>query len=210
MNHDEQPLPEEEFILLFNGRPVGQNELLKCKLSEFLLKIYYNCQYRKCEQKTESKFYYLSIDYDWFELFHYSSHPLQKNINKTFNDRERFNFDFPSNIFLKWDYLIYEEEKGIQKLLNPLNTKKNEFKSGFISFSSSILHEKNYTNSAGDTDMKLHTFITIDKTNNTSKYKRKKIGFLDVISKLGSLFSTIRLFFCSFLNIILILLIIIK
>ena len=190
LNHDRQPLPEEEFTLFFHGFLVNQNEFIKCKLKNFLLKIYYNCQDKKCEQKTKSKFYYLKIEYNGFELSHQNNTfpPLQTNTNKIFKFEEKFNFDFPSNIFLNWEFMKYEEEKGVTKLLNPFQTKKDEFKSGFISSSTSILNEKN----SDDDTMKLLTFVDLQKSNTYSKYKRKKIGFLDVISKVGSLFSTIR------------------
>ena len=197
LNHDKQTVPENEFSLFFHQVLINQNELVKCSLSNFYLKIYYNCQNENCEQKTKSRFYYLRIEYNGFELYHQNNSfpPLQKNGNKTFIFLDRFNFDFPSNIFLNWEYIKYEEEKGVSQLLNPFQTNKDEFSSGFISSSSSILQEKNYNDID---DLKLLSIVDLERSELITKYKRKKNGILDVISKLGALFSTIRICFLFF------------
>ena len=200
LNHDKEQLPKDEFILFFNQIIIDQDKFVKSKLSNFFLKIYYNCQNKKCEQITSSRFYYLKIEYNGYELYHQNNTfpPLQMNENKTFIYMERFNFDFPSNIFLKWEKINYEEEKGVPKILNGFKTKKDEYISGAIASSSSILQEKNYTGAETDTYIKLLTIIDMENSFINIFYKRKKIGILDVISKIGALFSTIRILFLFF------------
>ena len=203
LDHEGNQYPEDEFAIFFYQVPVQQKKFYKCKLSNFFLKIYYMCQNEICTPQIKSKFYYLEIEYTGFELYHQNDTfpPLQTNGNKTFIYWQRFNFDFPSSIYLNWEYTNYEEEKGVPKLLNPFQTKKDqkdEYSSGFISSSTFVLQEKNYYESSSDEDFKLLTFVDLGNSFMISQYKRKKIGFLDVVSKIGALFSTIRVFFLIF------------
>ena len=201
LSNDKQNITEDEFEIIYNYAPISRNTFVKSNLSDFILKIYYKCQNKECEQKYPFMLYYLNIEYNGFELYHQNDTfpPLQKNENKYFTYRTRFNIDYPSSIYLKWESVKYIEEKGVPKIFNSLETKKDEYISGYISSSSSTLHEKNWANSERDTDLKLIAVVYLENSDmGYVQYKRKRIGILDVLSKIGALFSTIRVFFLFF------------
>ena len=191
LTYDKQKVFDEEFKLVYDSRPINQNEFIKAKLSDFILKIYYDCPDEKCEPKYKSMFYYLSIEYDGFELYHQNDTdpPLQINNDKYFLYRVGFNFDNPSSIYLNWETVKYREENGVPKILNLMN--KDEIVSGYISSSNYVLHNKEE-----ETSFKLIAVVYLQNNEmSTTEYKRKKIGVLDVVSKIGALFSTIRIAF---------------
>ena len=186
---------ESEFEIFFNEVPRKQNEFIETKLSNFNLIIYYKCQDKNCEPKTKVQHYYLEIQYNGFELYHQNDTdpPLQTNLNKTFTYAVAFSFDYSYYIHLNWETIKYEEEKGVSKLLNPFNTEKEEYISGYISSSRFVLRPPE------NDSFRTLAIIKLDNDNSGySHYKRKKTGFLDVLSNIGALFSTIRIFFLFF------------
>ena len=199
LTHTMDPIEEKEidteFAIIFNRVPIKQNEFVETKLSPFEIVIYYRCQDEKCQPKTKVDHYYLAIQYNGFELYHQNdtAPPLQTNENKYFNYIVAFSFDYSYYIHLNWEIIKYEEEKGVPKLLNPFNTEKDEFISGYISSSRFALRP--YEND----NFRTLAIINLERDNTGySQYKRKKMGFLDVLSKIGALFSTIRIFFLFF------------
>ena len=94
------------------------------------------------------------------------------------------------NIFILLKLLV----SRIPKLLNPFKTEKDDYISGYISSSHSTLIQQE--KSLG---IKYLAYLTLDNDYTTySQYRRKKMGFLDVLSNIGALFSTIRIFFLFF------------
>jgi len=197
-NHKYESITEakDEFILFFRDVPINQNEFAKSKLSLFQLKIYFKCPDEECKPKTSVEHYYLEIEYNGFELYHQNDTepPLQNNENVYFTHFVGFSFDYSYYIHLNWETIKYEEERGVPKLLNPFKTEKDEYISGYISSSHSTLIQQE--KSLG---IKYLAYLTLDNDYTTySQYRRKKMGFLDVLSNIGALFSTIRIFFLFF------------
>jgi hypothetical protein len=196
LNHDRASLPEEDFVIFYKEAPIKQNEFIKSKLHDlFNLRIFYKCEDKKCEPKIPTKFFILEIEYSGFELFHQNdTHPpLQINENKTFIYRANFNFYYSSSIFLNWEAVKYKEENGVAKIFN-LKKKddKYDYISGYISSSSWILNDDDKDD---QDDLKLIAHVYLRMVNiGYIQYKRKKHGVLDVISKIGALFSTIKVF----------------
>ena len=191
LTNDYQKVFDEEFKLIYNFVPINQGEFINGKLSNFFLQIYYDCPDEKCEPRYKSKFYYLSIEYDGFELYHQNDTdpPLQMNKDKHFIYRVGFNFDNPSSIHLDWETVKYREENGVPKIFNLMN--QDEMVSGYISSSNSVFHKKEE-----ETSFKLIAVVYLQNNEmSTTEYKRKRIGVLDVVSKIGALFSTIRIAF---------------
>ena len=203
LNHERDELPEENFAIIYREAPIKQNEFIKSKLHDlYNLRIYYKCEDKNCEPKIKTKFFILEIEYSGFELYHQNdTHPpLQMNENKTFIYRENFNFYYSSSIFLNWEAVKYKEENGIAKIFN-LTKKGNKYDyiSGYISSSSWILNDD--TKDDKEDDLKLLAHVYLRRVNiGYIQYKRKKHGVLDVISKIGALFSTIKVFFMFILK----------
>ena len=203
LNQERDSLPEKDFEILYRGVPIKQNEFIKSKLSYLYgLKIYYKCEDKNCKPKITTRFFILEIEYSGFELFHQNdTHPpLQMNENKTFIYRANFNLNYPSTIFLNWEAVKYKEENGVAKIFNL--TKKDDkydYISGYISSSSWILND-DIEDDKGD-DLKLLAHVNLRMVNiGYIQYKRKKHGVLDVVSKVGALFSTIKVFFIFILK----------
>ena len=199
-NHNFDPIIEnevnEEFAFFYNGARIYPNEIIKSKLSLMELKIYFKCQDKECKPKTPVEHYILEIKYNGFELYHQNDTdpPLQKNKNKYFLFFAGFSFDYSYYIHLKWETIKYEEERGVPKLFNPFQTEKEEYISGYISSSYSTLIPEDK-----DTSLRYLAYVKLDYDyTGYSQYKRKKTGFLDVLSNIGALFSTIRIFFLFF------------
>ena len=199
-NHNFDPIIEnevnEEFVFFYNGARIYPNEIIKSKLSLMELKIYFKCQDKECKPKTPVEHYILEIKYNGFELYHQNDTdpPLQKNKNKYFLFFAGFSFDYSYYIHLKWETIKYEEERGVPKLFNPFQTEKEEYISGYISSSYSTLIPEDK-----DTSLRYLAYVKLDYDyTGYSQYKRKKTGFLDVLSNIGALFSTIRIFFLFF------------
>ena len=199
-NHNFDPIIEnevnEEFVFFYNGARIYPNEIIKSKLSLMELKIYFQCQDKECKPKTPVEHYILEIKYNGFELYHQNDTdpPLQKNKNKYFLFFAGFSFDYSYYIHLKWETIKYEEERGVPKLFNPFQTEKEEYISGYISSSYSTLIPEDK-----DTSLRYLAYVKLDYDyTGYSQYKRKKTGFLDVLSNIGALFSTIRIFFLFF------------
>ena len=199
-NHNFDPIIEnevnEEFVFFYNGARIYPNEIIKSKLSLMELKIYFQCQDKECKPKTRVEHYILEIKYNGFELYHQNDTdpPLQKNKNKYFLFFAGFSFDYSYYIHLKWETIKYEEERGVPKLFNPFQTEKEEYISGYISSSYSTLIPEDK-----DTSLRYLAYVKLDYDyTGYSQYKRKKTGFLDVLSNIGALFSTIRIFFLFF------------
>ena len=198
LDHQRNTLSEEDFVIFFKEAPIKQNEFIKSKLSDLYdLRIYYKCEEKKCEPKIKNRYFILEIGYSGFELYHQNdTHPpLQMNENKTFFYRANFNFYYSSSIFLNWEAVKYKEENGVPKIFNiAKKDDKYDYISGYISSSSWILNDD--AKDDEDSDLKLLTRVYLRMVNiGYTEYKRKKYGILDVISKIGALFSTIRVFF---------------
>ena len=65
--------------------------------------------------------------------------PLHTNNNTYFKYDVGLSLDYSYYTHLKWETIKYEEERGVPKLLNPFKTEKDDYISGYISSSSSIL-----------------------------------------------------------------------
>ena len=198
LNRKRDSLPEEDFVIFFKEAIIKQNESIKSNLSDLYdLKIYYICPDKECKPKIKTRYFTFEIEYSGFELYHQNdTHPpLQMNGDKSFFYRVNFNFYYSSTIFLYWEVVKYKEENGVPKIFNLTNKgDKYDYISGYISSSNWILND-DAKDDEGQYSKLLARVNLIMKNFGYTEYKRKKHGVLDVISKIGALFSTIKVFF---------------
>lgn len=185
LNGHDKALSEENYKLYNDSiTELKTNEYYKYKVSEFQI------QLRKNDYEKEygvGEYFQLKIKYSGFELNHQSDEaPLIKTDKKYFEFIHYFHPNESKWVFLDWEVVKYKEEKGIAKLFNLFQIQDDEYTSGFISSSKEVLMKEE--SSAGqDIILNIKMF---NYHNKYTEYKRKKIGILDLVSKLGALYST--------------------
>ena len=94
---------------------------------------------------------------------------------------------------MNWEIVKYKEEKGISRLFDQLFEKKNEYIGGYISPA-----EVSYINHPIFSEIKIQgkyskilgEFLMTNTQRQYTEYKRRKISMLDVLAKIGALFTT--------------------
>ena len=163
-----------------------RNEYYKFKVSEFKITLRYD-DYEREKDYGNWEYLQLKIKYSGFELNHQSDEaPLIKTDKKYF---EFIHYFYPKErkwVFLNWEVIKYKEEKGVAKLFNLFQIQDDEYTSGFISSFKEVLMNELLVD-----DEEIILNIKMFNYHNTyAEYKRKKIGILDLLSKLGALYST--------------------
>ena len=177
----------DNFKLYSKNIELKRNEYYEFKVSDFNIGLDYENYEREKIYEGED-YLQLIIKYNGFELNHQSDEaPLNKE-NKNF---EFIQYFYPKEckwIFLDWEVIKYREEKGVPKLFNLFQIQDDEYISGFISSSKEVTMSKLIS------DNNILSIKMLNYHNKYTEYKRKKIGVLDLVSKLGALFSTF--YFC--------------
>ena len=140
--------------------------------------------------------YYINLIYPSFIFQHQNdSSPIRSyNISKYIN--YCFGFNFLTGYTLNWKVVKYKNVKGISRLWDYLINKKNEYITGYFSSSYFNIMDNSELLKINGSNYKLISIIkSFNSHNDYEEYKRKKIGILDVISKIGALFSTFKFFF---------------
>ena len=188
----------ERFVILdvFDFTELKRNTFYQKNISKFGLMIMYICEDEDCVLNEDdfNKFdYYIEIKYNGFELKHQENIPLKTNANIIFKDFFFFSFTHSTIQFLNWEIIKYKEEKGISRLFDQLFEKKNEYIGGYISpaevsyinhpITSQIKIQGKYSKILGE-------FLMTNTQRQYTEYKRRKISILDVLAKIGALFTT--------------------
>ena len=196
------------------GVYIKKNGLYKTKrkVNELCIDIKYICNDSNCsslDSWNASDYSYsligpsLTIYYKSFIIDHQGNTPLQ--IKDEFEDLYMI---FPFDPFYlhsgkyTWKNIIYNEKKGISNIL--LKQKEN-YHYGFIEDNSRILttftlDEPKFDEKLGNYTLDVARAYLDINYNSYIECNRKKNSFLDVIAKIGSLFSTFNFFFCFFYN----------
>ena len=169
------------------------------KVSNFNIYIFYKCEDSNCTKNEEDYTYftyYINLIYPSFIFQHQNdSSPIRSyNISKYIN--YCFGFNFLTGYTLNWKVVKYKSVKGISRLWDYLINKKNEYITGYFSSSYFNIMDNSELLKINGSNYKLISIIkSFNSHNDYEEYKRKKIGILDVISKIGALFSTFKFLF---------------
>ena len=187
----------ERFIILdaFDYTELKRNTFYQKNISRFGFMIMYICENQDCNLNEDdfNKFdYYIEIKYNGFELRHQEDIPLRNDDNITFKDFYFFSFTHSIIQLLNWEIVKYKEEKGISRIFDQLFEKKNEYIGGYISPGEvSYINHPIFSNIiAGKHSRILGEFLMSNTQRQYIEYKRRKISILDVLAKIGALFTT--------------------
>jgi len=172
------------------------------------LYIDFNCTDSNCSNYQENSIHHLSIRTRNFELRHKETNPIithdsiiensysQYYIGGKLYDTKTFDID------LKMCSIIYQEKKGITRILDRVFNITNNYSISFIdksdeSKTSYMIPEKSIkpdSNIIYDVRsasiLRFISRIRIRPMDQYQSYIRSRISFLDVIAKIGALFST--------------------
>ena len=185
---------------------------LKTEISEFCMEIYYICNDSNCSSLKswipyDSSLPYLGIFYKDFKVEHQANTPLQIS-DEIYDTHQRFYFT-PFNYYdvsFTWENIIYKEEKDIS---NILLKQKDHYNFGYldeprITNEFSIIDDYEdrviYDDEIGKYTINIARMILESNTFSYLECSRKKNTFLDVIAKIGALFSTLNFFLSTFFS----------
>ena len=173
--------------------------LIKRNVSELSIGIFYNCSHdEQClireEDETDIN-YKMIMKYRGFFLDHQRKDvPLFDN-NSFFEESFPFFFEKTEIGSLNWRNIIYKEEKGLSRLFYEMIGLEDEYIKGFVE--DYLLYTLDHS-SGQEIDGYFYRFLgIISMENNHSnyiEYKRKKIGVLNILANIGSLFLSIKSF----------------
>ena len=167
----------------------------------------FNCSDSICSNYPNNSFIHFSIITRDFEINHNESNPIithdciiennfcEHHISSRLYDYQTIGFN------LKISSIIYKERQGISRFFDKIFDIKNNYSISSIEKSES---EKSYLTKKNDSVydyniiydktkkllVRYFSRIKVKAANNYQIYLRSKISFLDVIAKLGALFST--------------------
>ena len=211
---------------IFNTRELEPNKYyedlsyynFKEKVNDVFFIIYYRCGTdKKCEsihefRKNVSQYSFgsLQIKYPKYEINHEKDIPVNENNSEFVDYAFYFHYD-ERNIGFRdtqydWENVKYADQKS---LLDVITKRKTDYIFGHIKNKNDIFEEyEDYKNELSfkinHSDEKFYYYLPLFRIiiNNKYKeylyYKRSKVSILDVIAKVGSLFSTIKFFFTFF------------
>ena len=96
---------------------------------------------------------------------------------------------------VKWSSIIYQDIKGISRLFDRFFDIQNEYSIGFV-YSYEYEYISSRYSDANKTELVL-AYIWNDLDKRSFQYRRKGIGFMDIIAKIGALFSTFNFIFAT-------------
>jgi len=201
------------------------------------MQIIYKCNNSNCSNLNISFFDSINIKTKNFEIINNSPIPILIKDDCFYQDNticDSYAFEsFKDNKTLMLDLIlstiVYEEKKGISRLVDKLFNKSSKYEISYIGEYSSYTIDyghkdndswfgldnngSNNDNEEEEIDYKDYHILSVINTlpgNKYLKYRRTKIGFMDVLAKLGALFGTFNTIFKLFLYFIQEILIIIR
>ena len=187
------------------------------------MQIVYKCNNSNCSNLNMSFFDSISINTKDFEIINdgpipilvkddcFQTHVCDSYAINFFEDNKTLIFD------LELTTIVYEEKKGISRLIDKLFNKSSKYEISYIDNYSSYKRyynyeddddddygvefdnqDPNYDNEEEEIDYKNYHILSSINTlpgNKYLKYRRTKIGFLDVLAKIGALFGTFNTIF---------------
>ena len=165
------------------------------------------------ESKKGKKIGDINFNYQGYKIDHYNESPVYEDNSGNFSD----SIELPLNQILfkrmtyYWEMVKYKDQKS---LLDPITKRKTEFIFGKIKDNNkptnSAIYYYNYTKEIvprySDSKKGYYYYLPLfgiyflENYDNYLLYKRSQITFLDVLAKVGALFSTIKFFFAIALS----------
>ena len=158
--------------------------------------VIYKCRKNNCSDFYINNNYYLEVYLTEFYIDHYASIPIQLKYNHYISEiNERFDENKLLFLSLSWSYIIYKDIKGISRLFDRFFDFQNEYNNGYVNSYNFYSFQRYYSDSN-------KTELVIAKiSNNIAKsyieYRRKEISFMDILAKIGALFSTFHFIFIT-------------
>ena len=183
---------EGEYISGKNGFDFTKNI---SKIGGTKYEIIYQCENSNCTDLYISKEDFLSVGYKMFYIDNYNSTPIQFYSYGWLGDGAFLKQSKILNLNVYWSSIIYKDLKGISRLFDRFFNFENEYSVGFIDH-----REYEYSPIIYNNDNKSQLVIAI--VNNWSvdkfiEYRRKEIGIMDILAKIGALFSTFNFVFVT-------------
>ena len=154
----------------------------------------------KCKKENCSELFFdkenLYIGKEDFYIDNYASIPIQYRHNNFYYE---IGGQLKNNKLLRmtvsWSYIIYKDLKGISRLFDRLFNVQNEYKTGYI-YSYKYDYFERYYKDDNKTEL---VIAVIDNEINKRyiTYERKEISLMDVLAKIGALFSTFHFVFIT-------------
>ena len=157
--------------------------------------IIYQCETSNCSDLNIFEEDDLIIWHKRFYIDNYNSTPIQfydydwKGVGAYLKKNNLLNL----NVY--WTPIIYKDLKGISRLFDRFFNFKNEYSAGFIDhreYEYSPILYNNYNKS-----QPVIAIINNYSTNKFIEYRRKEIGIMDILAKIGALFSTFNFVFAT-------------
>ena len=158
--------------------------------------IIYKCPKNNCSASFVSENDILSIIKNMFYIDNYAKVPFQFRYDTFIPEAQGFlNKDKTLYLQVKWSSIIYQDIKGISRLFDRLFDIQNEYNVGFV-----YSYESEYISSRYSDDNNTELVLAIIKNDldkRSFQYRRKEIGFMDILAKIGALFSTFNFVFAT-------------
>ena len=204
--------PRDDYNII-NLNDISRDESLiqqflphKKKLNNFKLVVFYQCNGTKCEIEEKDKLkmdsYFLHFCYRGFSLEH--QNPEKPIYPNDYYYCENLNFFENTNIIeIEWKLIEYEEKKGIfSKTIDDITGNSNIFWGSELALVSTFTDDGHMKKSPSDffkiKDQDGNHFIALlflinyfNADDDHYKYTRKEKSFLDVLSNISALGSTI-------------------
>ena len=137
----------------------------------------------------------VAIQTNDFGIDNYAEYPFKIGEKKYIRSILFLNKNYSMIQTLTWESIVYEEKKGITKLLDEILNKENKFIYGYIKEHNEYDNKFQYNEDKNEI-----VFATIQNNLNSHyiDYKRTKKNFLDVLAKIGALFSTFNFIVSTF------------
>ena len=155
----------------------------------------YKCPTNNCSASFVSESHFLSIIKNKFYIDNYAKFPFQFSNNLISEAYDHLRQNQTLYFKLKWSSIIYQDIKGISRLFDRFFDIQNEYNVGFV-YSYESEYIPNYYSDANDTELVL-AYINNELDERSFQYRRKEIGFMDILAKIGALFSTFNFFFAT-------------
>ena len=160
--------------------------------------IIYQCENSNCSDLYINKEEYLIIFFKWFYIDSYNTPPIQFIKYGRKGNSARLKENNLLNLKVYWTSIVYKDLKGIIGLFDRFLNMENEYAVGYIDS-----REYEYLPLEYNDDNKTQPIIAIVNnyvSNKYIEYRRKEIGIMDIIAKIGALFSTFNFIFVSILK----------
>ena len=194
-----------ESFLLYNeelGGYLKRNfEYYKANISTLNFDVRFICKNETCFKRLdEDRKFVIEIRYKGFVLDHQNKErPIQKLEKGYYILRIPFVFRGTQFKRLNWNIIKYKKDKGISLIIDKLRGEEDEYFGGTLSFNEDFQSAYIITTKAIETetmeelDIRILSIIEFGNIGDIIEiYKRTPKNFIDVIAKIGALFSTFR------------------